>query len=101
MLPILTFASGIIVGAAGVKLMRDKKTQEAVKKAVTSSVEAVQKTSADLKAKVYDKEETPEETVDDKPEKPAPKKTAAKPRRKPAAKKTTATTPKPEEGTDA
>lgn len=112
MLPFLTFASGIIAGIVGVKLLKNVKTPEALgnvgdkarsgldkaqaglRDATVSSLSAIEKSSASLRAKL-----TPEEPA--APEPAAVPVTKAAPRRKVTAKKKTAAAttpvePKPE-----
>lgn len=108
MLPFLTFASGIIAGIVGVKLLKNVKTPEALgnvgdkarsgldkaqaglRDATVSSLSVIEKSSASLRAKL-----APEEPAAPEPTPVAVAKAA--PRRKVATKKKTAATSSPVE----
>lgn len=99
MLPFLTFASGIIAGIVGVKLLKNikapdslgtlgDKAQAGLRDATVSGLSAIEKSSASLRAKL-----TPDEPAVVEPA--AVPVAKAAPRRKVAAKKKTATAASP------
>ncbi|MFA6022392.1 MAG: hypothetical protein WC722_19205 [Rhodospirillales bacterium] len=101
MLPLLTFASGLLAGIVGVKLLKkvkapdslgnfgDKarsgldKAQAGLRDATVTSLSAIEKSTASLRAKLTPEEQAVAETVTEQPVAVA----KAAPRRKPAAKK--------------
>jgi len=103
MLPLLTFASGLVAGIVGVKLLKkvkapdslgnfgDKarsgldKAQAGLRDATVTSLSAIEKSTASLRAKLTPEEQAVAESVTELPVAVAVAKAA--PRRKPAAKK--------------
>lgn len=67
MLPVLTFAAGVLAGAIGVNMLRKAKQSDglraaaAVRQAAVSGLSAVEKSSASLRAKLTPVEEPAEE----------------------------------------
>lgn len=52
MLPLLTFAAGLVTGAAGIRLLKSVKTKDSLREATTSGVEAVTTTARDQLGRV-------------------------------------------------
>lgn len=52
MLPLLTFAAGLVTGAAGIRLLKSVKTKESLREATASGVEAVTTTARDQLGRV-------------------------------------------------
>lgn len=118
MLPLLTFASGLVAGIIGVKLLKKVKTpdslgglgdkarggldkaQAGLRDATVSSLSAIEKSTASLRAKLTPEQVSAEADVAEPPQDAPAVANKATPRRKLAAKKKTATAapidPKPE-----
>lgn len=52
MLPVVTFAAGLIAGAVGLQLLKKAKTPAGLRRAAVSGLSAVERSSADLRAKL-------------------------------------------------
>ncbi|MBR9973320.1 hypothetical protein [Magnetospirillum sulfuroxidans] len=103
MLPLLTFASGLVAGIVGVKLLKrvkapdslgnlgDKartgldKAQAGLRDATVTSLSAIEKSTATLRAKLAPEEQAAAEPMAEQPATVA--KAKATPRRQPATKK--------------